>query len=315
MHRYVQTWTGDNRTSWKTLKFNIKMGIGMSLSGLYNFGHDVGGFSGPAPEPELFVRWIQNGIMHPRFTIHSWNDDQTVNEPWMYPEVLPAVRDLIKFRTKLAPYLYSALYEAHANYKPIIRPTFYEFEQDETTFEENDDFMLGDSLLVASVVEKGKKQRDVYLPQHTGGWYDFHEGTWFEGGQTVTIPAPLHYVPLLVKGGSILPVNLADVTFADKDKDERGFLLFPEKGSSESLYRLYEDDGVTAQYKADFAFVAVKMNTTETEIHINVEVEGDFILPYNTAAFILPQGEKRKLLIDGAEYKSGDQIYLKQEEI
>ncbi|TDL80487.1 glycoside hydrolase family 31 protein [Peribacillus frigoritolerans] len=315
MHRYVQTWTGDNRTSWKTLKFNIKMGIGMSLSGLYNFGHDVGGFSGPAPEPELFVRWIQNGIMHPRFTIHSWNDDQTVNEPWMYPEVLPAVRDLIKFRTKLAPYLYTALYEAHANYKPIIRPTFYEFEHDETTFEENDDFMLGDNLLVASVVEKGKKQRDVYLPQHHGGWYDFHDGTWFEGGETVTIPAPLHYVPLLVKGGSILPVNLADVSFADKHKDERGFLLFPEKGSSESLYRLYEDDGVTTQYKEDFAYVAVKMNTTETEIHINVEIEGKFTLPYDTAAFILPQGEKRKLIINGAEYKSGDQIDLKKEEI
>ncbi|UOK59033.1 DUF5110 domain-containing protein [Bacillus sp. OVS6] len=152
--------------------------------------------------------------------------------------------------------------------------------------------MLGDNLLVASVVEKGKKQRDVYLPQHDGGWYDFHEGTWFEGGQTVTIPAPLHYVPLLVKGGSILPVNLADVSFADKHKDERGFLLFPEKGSSESVYRLYEDDGVTAQYKEDFAYVAVKMNTTETEIHINAEIEGNFTLPYDTAAFILPQGEK-----------------------
>ncbi|PAE58813.1 alpha-glucosidase, partial [Bacillus licheniformis] len=91
MHRYAQTWTGDNRTSWKTLKFNIKTGIGLSLSGIYNFGHDVGGFSGPAPEPELFVRWIQNGIMYPRFTIHSWNDDGTVNEPWMFPETIDEI--------------------------------------------------------------------------------------------------------------------------------------------------------------------------------------------------------------------------------
>jgi alpha-glucosidase len=61
------------------------MGLGMSLSGLYNVGHDVGGFSGDKPDAELFVRWVQNGVMHPRFTIHSWNDDHTVNEPWMYP--------------------------------------------------------------------------------------------------------------------------------------------------------------------------------------------------------------------------------------
>ncbi|WP_271751512.1 TIM-barrel domain-containing protein, partial [Bacillus paralicheniformis] len=78
----------DNRTSWKTIKVNIKTGIGLRLSGIYNFGHDVGGFSGPAPEPELYVRWIQNGIMHPRFTIHSWTDDGTVNEPWLFPETI-----------------------------------------------------------------------------------------------------------------------------------------------------------------------------------------------------------------------------------
>ncbi len=68
--------------------------------------------------------------------------------------------------------------ETSNSYHPIIRPTFYDFEHDETTFEENDDFMLGDSLLVASVVEKGKKEREVYLPNNPGGWYDFHVGTW-----------------------------------------------------------------------------------------------------------------------------------------
>ncbi len=81
MQRYVQTWSGDNRTSWQTLRYNIRMGLGMSLSGLYNLGHDVGGFSGDKPDAELLVRWVQNGVMHPRFTIHSWNDDATVNEP------------------------------------------------------------------------------------------------------------------------------------------------------------------------------------------------------------------------------------------
>ncbi|MDI5788998.1 glycoside hydrolase family 31 protein [Bacillus licheniformis] len=62
--------------------------------------------------------------MHPRFTIHSWNDDGTVNEPWMFPETIDEIRELIKFRHKIIPYIYTALYEAHEHYQPIIRPTF-----------------------------------------------------------------------------------------------------------------------------------------------------------------------------------------------
>jgi len=305
MHRYVQTWTGDNRTSWKTLKFNIKMGIGLSLSGIYNFGHDVGGFSGPAPEPELFVRWIQNGIVHPRFTIHSWNDDATVNEPWMYPEVLDSIRELIKFRTKIIPYIYSELRETSNSYHPIIRPTFYDFEHDETTFEENDDFMLGDSLLVASVVEKGKKEREVYLPNNPGGWYDFHVGTWYEGGKKVEIPAPLHYTPLLAKAGAIIPINEAEVTFSTKNMDERGFLLFPCRGKGKSSYSLYEDDGLTNEYLHTFAYIHVDMETTEDEIQININKEGSYELPYNQITFHLPEKEQRKLTINGLDQNVG----------
>ncbi|WP_148356819.1 glycoside hydrolase family 31 protein [Peribacillus simplex] len=304
MHRYVQTWTGDNRTSWKTLKFNIKMGIGLSLSGIYNFGHDVGGFSGPAPEPELFVRWVQNGIVHPRFTIHSWNDDQTVNEPWMYPETLESISALIKFRTKIIPYLYTALHEAYDNYQPIIRPTFYDFEHDETTFEENDDFMLGESLLVASVVEKGKREREVYLPKNTDGWYDIHTGKWYEGGQTVVIPAPLSYTPLLAKAGSILPINQAEATFATKKEDERGFLLFPSKGKGKSSYKLYEDDGLTNNYLHTFAYINVEMGADESEIQVTIHKKGSYKLPYDQVTFHLPENEQRKLIVNGIEQDS-----------
>lgn len=308
MHRYVQTWTGDNRTSWKTLKYNNKMGIGLSLSGIYNFGHDVGGFSGPAPEPELFVRWVQNGIVHPRFTIHSWNDDQTVNEPWMYPETLDSIRELIKFRTKLIPYLYTALYEAHENHMPIIRPTFYDFEHDQNTFEENDDFMLGENLLVASVVESGKREREVYLPMHPDGWYDLHTGKWFEGGQQVIIPAPLNYVPLLAKGGSILPINKAEVTFETKREDERGFLLFPSKGNGKSSYRLYEDDGLTTEYTHTSAFLIVEMEANGKEIHIAMTKEGSYNLPYDKVTFNLPDGEQRLLFVNGNQIESGKSV-------
>src|SRR5690606_12163345 len=99
--RYAQTWSGDNTTSWHTLKWNIPMGLGLSLSGMPNNGHDIGGFHGPAPEPELFIRWLQSGVFQPRFTTHSWNSDGTTTSPWLYPEHLPLIREIIRFRYRL----------------------------------------------------------------------------------------------------------------------------------------------------------------------------------------------------------------------
>jgi alpha-glucosidase len=124
------------------------------------------------------------------------------------------------------------------------------------------------------------------------------------------IPAPLDYVPLLAKAGSIIPVNTADVTFSDKNKDERAFLLFPAKDKGEFSFRLYEDDGETTRYKDMFAYVTVVMKTTETDIFITAEKEGSYKLPYETVAFILPVNENRTLTVNGTKCASGEQVLL-----
>lgn len=82
-------WGGDNLTDWRTVKFNIATILGMGLSGCSNMGCDIGGFAGPAPEAELLLRWLQNGIFQPRFCLNSANNDNTVTQPWMYEENLP----------------------------------------------------------------------------------------------------------------------------------------------------------------------------------------------------------------------------------
>ena len=311
MQRYVQTWSGDNRTSYKTIKYNIKMGIGLSLSGVFNIGHDIGGFAGPAPDPEMFVRWVQNGVFHPRFTIHSWNDDQTVNEPWMYPEMTHHIREMIKFRSRITPYIYNLLYRAHEYYEPMIRPTFYNYENDKKTFEDCDDFMLGEDMLVASVVEAGQFERKVYLPKNEDGWYDYHTELWFEGGQDIIIPAPIDYSPLLIKAGAIIPVNDAKITFETKSKDERGFMLFPAKKNGKSEYSLYEDDGLTNDYKKGVCtFVKLKMQTTENEIEINISTEGNYKINYTSVRIYLPKAEIRRLVLNHkCMEKNNDNVY------
>jgi len=311
MQRYVQTWSGDNRTSYKTIKYNIKMGIGLSLSGVYNIGHDVGGFSGPAPDPEMFVRWVQNGVFHPRFTIHSWNDDQTVNVPWMYPEMTHHIREMIKFRNRITPYIYNLVYRAHEYYEPMIRPTFYNYENDKKTFEECDDFMLGDDMLIASVVEPGQVNRKVYLPKNGDGWYDYNTGLWFEGEQEITIPAPIDYSPLLIKAGAIIPINDAEITFETKSKDERGFMLFPTMGSGENEYSLYEDDGITNDYKKGICtFVKLKMQSTENKIEINISTKGNYQLSYTAVRIYLPKSEVRQIVVNNKYVdKNNNNVY------
>ena len=198
MQRYAQTWSGDNYTSWQALRWNIPMGLGLALSGVSNIGHDIGGFAGPRPDAELFARWVGFGVFMPRFSIHSWNDDGSVNEPWMHPEVLDEIRALMRFRTRLQPYLASLLTHYRQAFEPVVRPLFYDFPDDAEAWRETSDFMLGDAVLVAPVVEPGVSSRAVRLPAGAG-WADGWSGEVLEGGQIVERPAPYDRPPFFIR--------------------------------------------------------------------------------------------------------------------
>jgi len=204
IQRYAQTWSGDNTTSWRTLKWNIRTGLQMSLSGMFNVGHDVGGFFGPLPEPELFLRWVQACCLNPRMVMNSWKPGNVSNLPWMHPEVKDDVIRAIELRYTVMPYLWSLFERASSHHEPIIRPTFYDFPDDAQCFEDCDDFMLGAWLLVAPVVHAGQTTREVYLPQLPNGesWFDFETRERFAAGQTHTISAPLHKLPLFARQGA-----------------------------------------------------------------------------------------------------------------
>ena len=198
IQRYAQTWAGDNLTCWDSLKYNIATILGMSLSGVANQGCDIGGFYGPSPEAELMVRWIQNGIFQPRFSIHSTNTDNTVTEPWMYGDCTDYIREAIGLRYQLSPYLYSLMERAHETGLPIMEPMCSAFQEDVKCYEEGVDFMLGDSLLVANVVEKGAVSRKVYLPEGET-FYDFYTRAAYEGGRTVELPVTWDPYPVCEK--------------------------------------------------------------------------------------------------------------------
>lgn len=210
LQRYAQTWSGDNTTSWASLKWNIRTGLQMSLSGMFNIGHDVGGFYGPVPDPELFLRWVQACSLNPRMVMNSWKAGNVSNLPWMHPEVTEAVTQAIRLRYRLLPYLWQCFEAASQKHEPIIRPTFFNFPNDAHCLEDCDDFMLGDSLLVAPVVEQGALQRRVYLPKLPEGesWFDFDTRAPMAAGAHHLVSAPLNHLPLFARSGAQIPVAL-----------------------------------------------------------------------------------------------------------
>lgn len=300
IQRYAQTWAGDNLTCWEALKYNIATILGMGLSGVANHGCDVCGFYGNSPEAELMVRWIQNGIFQPRFSVHSVNTDNTVTEPWMYGDCTQYIREAVKFRYRLIPYLYSLMERAHETGLPMIEPMCSAFQQDTKCYEEGVDFMLGDSLLVANVVEKGAKTRMVYLPENEV-FYDFYNRTRYEGGQTIEIPVELSSVPLFVKEGAIVPMAQNQLHNLTTEKVTGIHLLIA--AGRDNRFTLYEDDGITNEYKTgNFLKTCITMTTGEKTV-LNFQKEGDYqsVVDNMYLDVIHPKKAPYRVFLDGKE--------------
>lgn len=273
IQRYAQTWAGDNLTCWDSLKYNIATILGMSLSGVANQGCDIGGFYGTSPEAELMVRWIQNGIFQPRFSVHSVNTDNTVTEPWMYGNHTGYIRDAIKFRYRLIPYLYSLMERAHETGLPIMEPMCSAFQNDPACYEEGIDFMIGDSLLVANIVEKGALTRSVYLPEGET-FYDFYTREKYEGGQTLELPVTMASIPLFVREGAIIPMAANQMNNLTTES-VTGIHLLVAAGKDNS-FTLYEDDGTTLNYQnGDYLKTEIIMTSGEQTV-VEFKQEGSY---------------------------------------
>lgn len=274
IQKYAQTWCGDNCTSWTSLQYNIPIITGMGLSGQPNEGADIGGFAGPAPDEELFVRWVQNGVFQPRFSIHSASNDNTVTEPWMFRDSAPLIRDAILLRYRLAPYLYSAEYEASRTGAPIMRALVYEFQDDPKVWEESFAFLYGRDLLIANVIEPGQTVKKVYLPAGCK-WYDWNDKfRCYEGGQTIEVPVTLASIPMFLREGAIVP--MADNQLMSMERDHVTDLHLTMAPGIDSSYTLYDDDGVTNDFrKGAYRKTAISMRGTSV-VKVAFAAEGSY---------------------------------------
>ncbi len=301
IQRYAQTWSGDNTTSWHTMRWNQRMALTMSLSGMFNIGHDIGGFAGPVPSAEMLIRWTQACCLLPRMIMNSWKADGSVNSPWLHAEATAPIRAAIGLRLHLMPYLYTLMWQASTAHTPVLRPTFFHFGDDATCWQDNDEMMVGGDLLVAPVFEAGARQRTFYLPRgaHAKGWYDFWSGEYFAGGQTITLDAPLDRLPLLVRAGALLATT---DTWSDAEKTEessRALRYYPTPQSDhavETHTSLFEDNGLQTRNAVDHCVVhRFHATSTRDKLSIDATQQGTWTLPYESIRVALPESEKRTL--------------------
>lgn len=204
LQRYAGTWSGDIETSWEGLRISLTFTIGLGCSGVPYSGPDIGGFD-DHPSNELYVRWFQLGAYLPFFRVHC-AAALPPREPWaLGADVLAQVRPALLERYELLPYWYALAWEAHRTGAPYVRPMVWADPSDSALRWEDDQFMLGDALLVAPVLEEGVRERTIRLPK--GRWYDRWTGVAHEGPGHVTVQAGLQVTPVMVRAGSVIPVE------------------------------------------------------------------------------------------------------------
>jgi len=204
MARWAWNWTGDVASTWESMRQQVATVLGLGLSGVPFSGSDIGGFSG-IPDDELYLRWLQMSVFMPYCRTHSVRGVPP-REPWCFAEdTRRMVAGWIRFRYRLLPYLYTLAHLASQNGAPLVRPLWWPAGAaplDAAPVDVDDAFLLGDCLLVAVVTGPGERRRALALPP--GRWRSLWADEHPEGE---TAPAPLERIPVLVRAGSIVPLD------------------------------------------------------------------------------------------------------------
>jgi len=249
-------WSGDVAARWSNLRDQISAGVNLSLSGIPNWTHDIGGFSvedrysrqDPAAQDEwreLQVRWFQFGAFSPLFRSHGeFPLREIYNLGKDDPKTYAALAAYDRQRYRLLPYIYTLGADTYFKDGTIMRGLVMDFAADKRTWTIDDEYMFGPAFLVAPVTEYRARGRKVYLPAGAS-WYDWETGALHPGGRTIEAAAPLAEMPLFVRAGSIVPTGPVRQFAADQPGAPVTLLVYP---GGNGRFSLYEDDGTSQQY-------------------------------------------------------------------
>ncbi len=230
IQKYAFLWTGDNTPSWDQMRLQLQLVLGLSISGVPLVGIDIGGFQGRNQReiddsPEMLMRMFQLALFFPLFRTHKAPDGIDVEPIYMPSYYKEKVKEAIAVRYKFLPYMYLLAKEAHERGHPIVRPLFYEFQDDEDTYMIDDEYMLGKAVLYAPIIYPQVERRKVYLPRGAR-WANYWTGEIQRGWADST-----HDLPIYIREGSIVPLSDNDLlVFGEGRADLGGVEAISEEG-------------------------------------------------------------------------------------
>ena len=294
VRRMAQTWSGDNMTSFHDLYYCHYIGLTLSMSGMFFFGHDLGGFVGDMPSKELFLRWLQHGLFEPRFTVRCHDTDgMDAVMPWEYEDVVGSVRDIFAQRKQLVPYLYSSAYNSVSYDEPMNAPLFLYYD-DEDIEEDCESFLVGRDVLATCVLDEGIENISAYLPEGD----DWYLGSkLYKGGQNVSLHIPpTSKMPYFVRSGCVFPTDEGKYGFESEQK--LVFTVYPqETGFFQSSF--FDDDGKSFEYKKnDCTRLIFSVVCEKDKVSVFYKNIGKVHITPNIK---LVDGDDRKLIIESRD--------------
>lgn len=255
-HRYQIGFSGDAIISWNSLDFQPYF-TNCASNVLYTYwSHDIGGhyFNNDTSriDPEMYVRWMQYGVLSPVLRTHSTKSANIDKEIWNYKgEVYDALTNAVNLRYQLAPYIYTMARKTYDSAIGICRPLYYDYQDQQEAYQYSKQYMFGDNILVAPIgapMKNNESTLSVWLPKGNS-WYEWNTGTMLKGGQTVERSFALDEYPMYVKAGSIIPMY-HDVKNLDRNPGQVTIGVFP---GGDGTGILYEDAGNDKNYAAEYA--------------------------------------------------------------
>jgi alpha-glucosidase len=281
-HRYQIGFSGDTVSVWDSLAFQPWFTATAANVGYAYWSHDIGGHMPGAVEPELFTRWVQFGAFSPILRTHTTKNPESERRIWAYPEPYSSIlRSAFQLRYALQPYIYTEARRTYDTGIAFFRPLYYDWPEANEAYENKNEYLFGDQMLVAPVVAAGDKSsglstEKVWLPK--GEWIEWPTGKHFTGPAMVDRSFSIDQTPVYLKAGSIVPMQPEMLYTGEKPVDPLIVNVWPLAPGSSNTYSLYEDSGVATEYQRG-VFTRTPIKATQTDDTLRVEigpVEGSF---------------------------------------
>ncbi len=298
--RWGAIWTGDNTASWGHLKSSSPMLLSINLAGLSFAGADVGGFFGN-PDAELFTRFYQAGAFMPFFRGHAHLDTKR-REPWVFGEPYTSIlRHAAMIRYSLLPFWYTVFYQSYKTGMPVMRTMWQEFPDDAHSLELQDQWMIGSSLLVAPVIDRGATHVQVYLPRsHASAtdekWYNFYTLETISSnspGITTRVDAPMDTIPVFLRSGSIIGRKMRLRRSSKLMHMDPYTLVIAPSTTNEATGYIYMDDEITLAHETKEMYAYMALNFKDNMLTIQKLGGSTAYLPDNTIERIEIAGQTK----------------------